>query len=155
MKKNAKAKSFSLKKILVPVDFSNPSKKALQYALPLASQFGAEITLLYVLEPIPYPNDFLASYPLVADNSDLLKAARKELTELSEKLKAGSQPAQTLLRHGNPAHEICAAAKDLGIDLIVISTHGYTGLKHVLLGSTAEKVVRHAPCPVMTVRAPA
>ena len=148
----AESRSVNLKNILVPIDFSEPSRKALEYARQMALGFGASVTLLYVLEPIPYPYDFSASYPLVADNPELLKTAGGKLKELAATLKAGSEPVKSLMRQGNPAHEICAAAQELGIDLIIIATHGYTGLKHVLLGSTAEKVVRHAPCPVLTVR---
>src|ERR1051326_135451 len=139
-----------LKRILVPVDFSEPSRKALQYAQRMAATFGAGITLLYVLEPIPYPNDFGMSYPLITDNTELLKTATEQLNALAAEL-AGAEPAKVLVRNGNAAQQICAAAQELNIDLIVISTHGYSGLKHVLLGSTAEKVVRHAHCPVLTV----
>jgi len=141
-----------LQSILVPTDFSEPSAKALHYALALAKQFDAKITLLHIVEPIGATPDF-AYNPLVLETETVMASARKQLHRLIEK--EGIRPAlikSTVVRNGVPFHEIAQAAATLKIDLIVISTHGYTGLKHVLLGSTAERVVRHAPCPVLVVR---
>lgn len=142
-----------LKQILVPVDFSDPSAKALRYAVPLARQLGATITLIYVNEPVPYPNDFVASFPLLVDDAKIARAAKSRL-ELFCKDEGLAAPLlqAALVRTGKPFQEICKAAQARSIDLIVLATHGYTGLKHALMGSTAEHVVRHAPCPVLTIR---
>jgi universal stress protein A len=143
---------FQLRRILVPVDFSEPSRKALHYAKQFALQFEAEVTVLHVLEPLTYPPDF-AVMPLLPP--DLEEARTREielqLRELAADLGAAIT-ATSLVRSGRPWHEVVECAKELGTDLIVVSTHGYTGLKHALLGSVAEKIVRHAPCPVLVVR---
>jgi nucleotide-binding universal stress UspA family protein len=137
--------AFQLKKILVPVDFSECSTKALQYAIPLAKQFDAELTLLHVVQPYPAVPEM---YPVSAESG---RDADKEL-EVLQRTTCDAVASQTCLRVGTPHLEIVRAAKELGADLIVISTHGHTGLAHVFLGSTAERVVRHAGCPVLVVR---
>jgi nucleotide-binding universal stress UspA family protein len=141
-----------IKSILVPLDFSPSSKKALDYAVEVARQFKAKLTLLHVVEPVATP-DFAASFPLAME-SDELMATAKEQTE--RVVKAGRVPRgiieKVLVRFGRSFHEIAEAARTRKVDLIIISTHGYTGLKHALLGSTTERVVRHAPCPVLVVR---
>jgi universal stress protein A len=142
-----------IRSILVPTDFSAPARQALRHAVALAEQFGAKLTLLNVVEPIGATPDF-AYNPLVLDNEKVIAAALDHLKRLPEK--EGIDPVlieKTVARSGPPYSEICDAAKALKSDLIVIATHGYTGLKHVFLGSTAERVVRHAPCPVFVVRA--
>ena len=141
-----------LRSILVPTDFSKPAAKALGYATALAAQSGARLTLLNVVEPIGATPDFTYS-PLVLENEKVTAAAKEQLRRLIQQ--QGIDPrlmAKALVRHGVPFNEITTAAAKLKVDLIVIATHGYTGLKHVLLGSTAERVVRHAPCPVLVVR---
>jgi universal stress protein A len=141
---------FRLKNILVPVDFSDCSKKALQYAIPLARQFGAEITLLHVVQPyLPVPETGAVDVELV--QVTMRDEGEKELEALRQGL-AGVVPSRTVLRVGNPHVEIIDVAKQLESDLIIVSTHGRTGLAHVFLGSTAERVVRHAGCPVLVVR---
>ncbi|MBI3875397.1 MAG: universal stress protein [Verrucomicrobia bacterium] len=142
---------FKLKSILVPVDFSDCSKKALKYALPFARQFGASITLLYVAH-IPYVGAEVGGIDYALLESEMRTGGMKELDKLAESEVGTEIPRRTLVRVGSPAHEIATAAKELDTDLIIIATHGHTGLKHVFLGSTAEKVVRMAPCPVLTVR---
>ena len=145
-------KPFGISSILVPVDFSKESEKALAYAIPLARQFGARLTLLHAIEPIARP-DFDGAFPLVLQNEKARKFCEGVLKQIVEKLEI--EPAlleKTLVRYGRPFHEISEAARTLKADLIVIATHGYTGLKHTFLGSTAERVVRHAPCPVLVVR---
>src|SRR6266511_1213458 len=141
-----------IKSILVPIDFSPPSKKALDYAVTLARQFKAKLTLLHVVEPVATP-DFAASFPLVMENDKLMAAAKNELERAvkSARIPRGIVE-KILVRFGRSFHEIADAARTRKVDLIVISTHGYTGLKHALLGSTTERVVRHAPCPVLVVR---
>ncbi len=144
-KADASPPAFRLKRILVPVDFSDCSRKALQYAIPFARQFGGELTLLFVVQP----------YPSVPDIGPLDAESTQEAEEHLEavcKTVDPEVPCKPVLRTGNPHLEIIDAAKELDIDLIIISTHGRSGLEHVLLGSTAEKVVRHAGCPVLIVR---
>ena len=137
--------AFQLKKILVPVDFSDCSKKALKYAVAFAQQFGAELTLLHVVEPYPAVPE-MAPYDVedIQDGRRELEALRKQIP--------GTLTSSVALRKGTPLVEIAAAAEDFGSDLIIISTHGHKGLARMFLGSTTEKVVRHAPCPVLIVR---
>jgi universal stress protein A len=139
-----------LKKILVPLDFSEVSEKALRYAIRFAEQFSSRITLLHVIQPMVYPSDFGYPPTLVDTLDDTMQQA------VQEKLRgvANRTPLEvdTMIRLGQPYHEIATVAKELEADLIIITTHGHTGLKHALLGSTAERVVRHAPCPVLTLR---
>jgi universal stress protein A len=142
---------FKLKKILVPVDFSDCSRKALQYAIPFAKQFGASITLLHVVQINFVGGEFGSiDYPLL--ENELKEGRAKLLDRLLQEEIRNDIPADASMRIGQPLSEIIKAAKELEIDLIIISTHGHTGLKHVFLGSTAESVVRYAPCPVLTVR---
>ena len=143
---------FRIKSILVPLDFSPPSKKALDYAVTFARQFKARLTLLHVVEPVATP-DFAASFPLAMENDKLMAAAKNELERAvkSARIPRGIVE-KILVRFGRSFHEIADAARTRKVDLIIISTHGYTGLKHALLGSTTERVVRYAPCLVLVVR---
>lgn len=138
--------------ILVPIDFSPSSKETIDYAVAFARQFKARLTLLHVVEPVATP-DFATSFPLAMDDDKLMAAV---MSELASVVKAARIPRgmveKTLVRRGRSFHEIADAARTRKVDLIIISTHGYTGLKHALLGSTTERVVRHAPCPVLVVR---
>ena len=146
-----KPSPFQLKKILVPIDFSECSKKALRYAIALAKQHGADIRLLYVVPPhYPAAEDNVADY--VRLEADLRAGGEKQLAELAAEEVRSEVHTDTLARIGVPAEQIIAVARKWPSDLIVISTHGHTGLKHVFLGSVAEKIVRQAPCPVLVVR---
>ncbi len=140
-----------LGKILVPIDFSDCSKKALRYALALARQFQAELLCLHVID-IPYGT---SEAGLVVEmqryRSKLQGEGKRSLAELV-RAEAGDISAKPLMRSGTAHQEITRAAGELNADLIVISTHGRTGLGRFLLGSTTERVVRHAPCPVLVVR---
>jgi universal stress protein A len=141
-----------IRSVLVPTDFSQYSEKALEYAIPLAKQFGARLTLLHVIEPVATP-DFEGAFPLALENARAREVCESALKVLSEKF--GNEPAlieRRVVRQGRAFHEIANAARELKSDLIIIATHGYTGLKHTFMGSTAERVVRHAPCPVLVVR---
>ena len=140
-----------LKTILVPVDFSGHSRKALRYAAAFAEQFGARLTLLNISEPRMYAPEF-AAVPLVMERDAELATRRKQLKALARESIEPRLLEKTLVRSGTPFHEITEAARTLRADLIILATHGYTGVKRVLLGSTAERVVRHAPCPVLVVR---
>lgn len=141
---------FKLKRILVPVDFSDCSRKALAYAIPFARQFGATVTLVFVIQPY-MPISDMVPLDVEAIETRMRETGEKELAAL----KASIEPdvkAETAVRIGNPHLEIVRAARDLPADLIILSTHGRTGLSHVLMGSTAERVVRHANCPVLVLR---
>lgn len=142
---------FKLKRILVPIDFSDCSKKALQYALPLAQEHQAALTLLHVVTP------FVGVSELGAVNYGELEATmresgKKQLAKLAADEGLSDVSIDPLVRVGSPTQEILALARSLPADLIVISTHGRTGLKHVFLGSVTEHVVQRAPCPVFVVR---
>ncbi|MBM4160678.1 MAG: universal stress protein [Ignavibacteria bacterium] len=142
-----------LNRILVPVDFSEHSKKALRYAIPFAEQFKASIDLLYVIEPTIYPADFSfgqLGYPNV--ENELRERGSGELDTLIRREIGRRVPAKKVIRMGKAFYEIDQYAREEEIDLIIIATHGHSGVEHVLFGSTAEKVVRHAPCPVLVVR---
>ncbi|NOS69117.1 MAG: universal stress protein [Verrucomicrobia bacterium] len=140
-----------LKHILVPIDFSDCSKKALEYALPFAREHKAVITLLYVAEP-GYGAGEYGGIDYARLEGSMKEEGERELAKIAEEQLHGEVSAVTLVRLGSPSREIIEAAESLPADLIVISTHGRTGLKHVLLGSVAEHVVQRAPCPVLVVR---
>lgn len=138
-----------LRNILVPIDFSRNARKSLRYAIPLAAQFGARITLLHVVRRVVYPTEM----GIVVTNGLLATTTTREhLATLGQKLVPKNLRGKMLVRMGEPFDEIAYIARQLKADLIVCTTHGYTGLKHVMLGSTAERVVRHAPCPVLTLK---
>jgi nucleotide-binding universal stress UspA family protein len=147
---------FCMRRVLVPLDFSEHARKALGYALALARQFGATLVLMHVIEPMVYPADF--GYTPLPDNAleqDFEREARTRLAAIAAEQAAAGFQVEHLVRIGKPYHEIALAATERRADLVVLTTHGYTGLTHVLLGSTAERVLRHAPCPVLVVRDPA
>ena len=143
--------SFRLKRILVPIDFSDCSKKALQYAIPLAKEHQAAITLLHVVQALCPTGDFVAA-DYAALQVEMCATGARNLAKLAVDEVRGKVSADTIVHAGSAALEIITTAKSLPADLIVISTHGRTGLKHVIMGSVAEHVVRHAPCPVLVVR---
>jgi len=137
--------------ILVPTDFSRESKKALQYAIPFARQFNAGIILLNVLQSHYVAGEFgVVDFPTL--ETELKRSSQKQLTVLATKAARNQVPVKLVVRTGSPVAEIINVAGELNTDLIVLATHGHTGLKHVLLGSVAENVVRRAPCPVLVVR---
>ncbi len=145
-------KGFRAQTILVPLDFSEGSRNALRYASSLATQFGGKLWLFYALEPVA-THDF-AYHPLVMGSDEAAAKARHQLETLCRKEGVeASSVAEIIVREGVAHGQITETAKKLKVDLIVIATHGNSGLKHVLLGSTAERVVRHAHCPVLVVRA--
>lgn len=142
----------AIKKILAPTDFSPASENALRYALRLGSEFGSEIMFLHILEPImPLTYDGLALPPTVPepDSCETEKALKALVVSARER---GITKARAMFRRGIPSHEIVETAREMDVDLIVMATHGYTGWKHFAIGSTAERVVRAAPCPVLVVR---
>lgn len=140
------------KKILAPIDFSPASKNAIKYAFRFAEEFGAELTLLHVLEPAPSMS--FNAIPSATPFCEMdFSTAEKNLRSAVASARCGkSERPRWKIRVGVPSHEIVEAAKEADVDLIVIATHGYTGWKHFCIGSTAERVVRAAPCPVLVVR---
>ena len=145
----------TIKKVLVPIDFSDYSKSALRYAVNFAKSFSAEIILIYVVEPIIYPPDFsMGQIAMPTINTDWDNRAKEELDKLAKSENIGNGKVKTIIKTGKPFAEIIETAKEEDIDLIIIATHGHSGVEYILFGSTAEKVVRKAPCPVLTLREP-
>jgi universal stress protein A len=141
-----------LKKILVPIDFSDTSKKALSYAIAFARQFGGKITLLHVVEPYIYPIDpTFAPYPIPVNETGLEKKLELKLSRLKNRFDQELFD-PIVVRKGRAFEQVVQVAKEQETDLIILTTHGYTGFKHVFLGSNSERVVQHAPCPVLVVR---
>jgi universal stress protein A len=142
----------NLKKILVPIDFSPMSKQAFQFALRFAERFGCEIILLHVVEP----ETAIAGTPLAVDifaqPEEDTSAAKAELACLAASSHKHANSFTSAVRIGHAPNEITKAAKEMDVDLIVIATHGYTSWRHLCIGSTAERVVRTAPCPVLVIR---
>jgi nucleotide-binding universal stress UspA family protein len=142
----------NLKKILVPIDFSPMSKAAFQYAVRFAERFGCEIVLLHVIEPV----SAIAGAPLAVDifaqPEEDTTAAKAGLACLAASSGNRRKPFKSAVRIGHAPNEITKAAKEFGVDLIMIATHGYTSWRHLCIGSTAERVARTAPCSVLVVR---
>ncbi len=139
--------------ILVPVDFSAGSEAAAEWAEALSGAFGAKIYLLHVLDTsvsaiVGGPGGVLAPPPPEVLLEEMRGEARSEMARLAARIPAASP----MVREGTPRQEILAVAQELGAGLIVMGTHGRTGLAHLLFGSVAEHIVRHAPMPVFTVR---
>jgi nucleotide-binding universal stress UspA family protein len=145
-----------LHRILMPTDFGKSSENALTYAVAFAQKFGAEVWLLHVVQDLALfdPEAVFATPPLAPPVDQFIAAARTALEHVVKKLDVGGVTVHAEVGVGPPYDEIVRFAKDKNVDLIVMGTHGHTGLAHVLLGSVAEKVVRRAPCPVLTVRHP-
>jgi nucleotide-binding universal stress UspA family protein len=137
--------------ILVPVDFSSYAEHALEYALALAKTLQARLTLLHVLEPLPLSRDATTAFP-EAYLAELERTAQHKLEEDLRRVQDAGLHASTVIAHGIPFQGIVETARQQHVDLIVMGTHGRTGLRHVLVGSVAEKVVRLAPCPVLVTR---
>jgi universal stress protein A len=154
-KKNRPARytPIRLQRILVPIDFSNHSMNALNYAISFAKQFKASIDLVYVIEPAVYPADFsLGQIGFPNIEKELQTHVDDELLSLIKNDIRGQVVSHKAVRTGKPFYEINQYAQERDIDLIIIATHGHSGMEHILFGSTAEKVIRKAPCPVLVVR---
>jgi nucleotide-binding universal stress UspA family protein len=143
------------KKICCPIDFSDASRAAMEVAADLARRTGAELVLLHAY-PIPgytFPDGSVVASPMMQDLADQAERHLEEWRADAAKLAGGKVTTQKAI--GEPAAEIVAFAKAAGADLVVVGTHGRTGLEHALMGSVAERVVRRAHCPVLSVRPPA
>jgi len=144
-----------IQRILVPVDFSETSKQALEYAYFLANRFDAKLEVLHVWRPSEYAGDEMVvltrSEPELTLSTFLRNHADQQLSAFLE----GVPHSNRMLESGEPAQVIAKVAGEGKYDLVVMGTHGRTGLSHMMMGSVAEKVVRLAPCPVLTYRTPA
>jgi len=138
--------NIEIKKILCPVDFSEPGRYAFDYACALARRHEATLELLHVAEPSAYAEDELPPGKISYEQS-----LQQQIEQWAEE--AGC-PAETHLMTGIPYIEIVKRAKEIHANMIVIGTHGRSGIQHLLIGSVAERVVRTASCPVLTVRHP-
>lgn len=145
----------TIKKILIPVDFSNYSKNALVYAKNFCNAFNPQYYFIYVIEPIVFPADFSMgqiAFPMVDNQANV--RAKEELEIFVKSVFVDCPNTNFLIKNGKPFIEIIEAARQLDIDLIITASHGQTGVEHLLFGSTAEKIVRKAPCPVLSLRDP-
>jgi nucleotide-binding universal stress UspA family protein len=164
------ATPMEVQKTLVPIDYSDDSQGALHWGASLAEKYGAKLLLLHVIpkavdELLPERGAFVSAslcggvsapgtqpfrnQPIIVD---LVDKADTELHDFAEQNLKGTRPVQVKVAVGKPAEEILRVAREEKVDLIVMGTHGRTGVRHLLLGSVAEDVSRHAPCPVFTVR---
>ncbi len=145
----------NISKVLVPIDFSDYSKSALKYAVNFVKHFEAQLFLVYVVEPVIYPPDFsMGQIAIPSVDLEMDKRAIDELNKLAEQEIPAEIKVKSIVKTGKPFIEIIETATEENVDLIIIATHGHTGMEHILFGSTAEKVVRKAPCPVLTLREP-
>jgi nucleotide-binding universal stress UspA family protein len=142
-----------IRTILFPTDFSNGARAAMDHAVSLARDYKAKLILLYVIQDISIAEWYIPSSLSVTDLvEDMQRSAGKEMDKWAAEVSAKVKEVEKLVVRGVPFVEIIKTAKEMDADLIVIGTHGRTGIDHMLFGSTAEKVVRKAPCPVLTVR---
>ena len=143
----------TIKTILCPTDFSEPSLLGLSTAVELAAIFKAEIKIVYVLPVLPpSPTDPNFEFEVPEYENILHKDSEKKLEEIIKAQVPAGIKATAEVGHGSPAKEIVRIAEEEKIDLIVIATHGGAGWHHLVMGSVAEKGIRHAPCPVYAVR---
>jgi nucleotide-binding universal stress UspA family protein len=142
-----------IKTILFPTDFSNGARAAMDHAISLSKDYNAKLILLYVIQDISIAEWYIPSSISVTDLvEDMQKSAWNEMNKWNTEVSAKVKDVEKMVVRGVPFVEIIKTAKNKNADLIVIGTHGRTGIDHMLFGSTAEKVVRKAPCPVLTVR---
>ncbi|MBN1831184.1 MAG: universal stress protein [Deltaproteobacteria bacterium] len=149
---------FTIKKILCPTDFSEPSYVGLKTANDLAAHFSAELILVHVVTPFHYPGPPGAVGTLGFNPApyfeEMVEASEKSLTEVARNKISPDLSARTTLLKGNAVDQIVNLAQSEKVDMIVTATHGWTGWRRFISGSVAERVVRHATCPVLTVPAP-
>ena len=140
--------------VLVPIDFSPYAEHALDYAVAFAQKLQARVTLLHVIQPPLVAGADMGVWPSPAFVDELEAAITSDMEGYLARVTAAGLAGEIAVVHGVPFQEILDTAKARQVDLIVMGTHGRTGLSHVLLGSVAEKVVRLAPCPVLVARQP-
>ena len=144
----------AVQRFLVPIDFSEYANQALDYAINLAGKINARLTLLHVIQSIPLGGADMGVTLPYTYVQDLEAEIMQSMESYRARVTAAGLAGEIVVVHGVPFHEILETAKTQQVDLIVMGTHGRTGLQHVLLGSVAEKVVRLAPCPVLVARQP-
>ncbi len=149
-RKIRKPSGLKIENVLVPIDFSERSIELLEYARALSRQFGADLHLVHVNEP-DYPLVSMMGMPLALPPVQVAQGVRRHLKDVATKRGLELEPGNVHALEGRPFEEICRLACAKAIDLIVVSTRGNTGLKHLLLGSTAERIVRYSPCPILVV----
>ena len=143
----------NIQRILAPTDFSELSKQGLTSALELAETFGAKLLLLHVVEPPPYPVEGIVPSHLGATLlDDLERQASKDLAQMLSETPGSKIEVTRRVVAGIPYRKIVEVAEEEKSDLIVMTTHGRTGFSHLVMGSVTEKIVRMAPCPVLTIR---
>ena len=146
-------KSFTT--ILAAVDFSENSDLAFDYAESLATAFNASLVVMHVIDNLVYAPGFDMPYPFIEElDKELTESAKTMMARFCESRLAGNAKYTTIIETGTPYREIIRAAENTAASLIVLGTHGRSGLDRVVFGSTAERVVRRAPCPVLTVPLP-
>ncbi len=144
---------YSIRKILAPTDFSDHSGHALGYARTFAERWSAELHLLNVIEPAVFPTEAgLTPIGTMKLGEEMETAAELQLKKIASSDQLDGLQIRTGVAHGRASTAIIEYARRNDIDLIIIATHGRRGLEHLIFGSTAERVVREAPCPVLTVR---
>jgi nucleotide-binding universal stress UspA family protein len=148
-----KAIAMPSKHILAPTDFSEASNQALDYAITFAGKLQARLTVLHVVELFPLGRADMTTVP-EAYIEDLKREANLLMQSYLARITAAGLTGDVVIMHGTPFQEIMDVAKEQHADLIIMGTHGRTGLPHLLLGSVAERLVRLAPCPVLVVRPP-
>jgi nucleotide-binding universal stress UspA family protein len=145
----------TVSKILVAVDFSSSSKIAVEYAGALAKVLQSTVTLFHVYQMPDLMNSIVPGADNAVDAEKDRALARRWLEELrAEAQKHIDVEMRVVVEHGSPAQEIISLSRSGGFDMVVMGTHGRTGLRHVLMGSVAEAVVRRALCPVLTIHLP-
>jgi nucleotide-binding universal stress UspA family protein len=146
-------RAFKIKTVLVPTDFSEESLKAVAYARALLNYFAGLAHLVYVHDiDFAYAVPALLTSPPLISSGEVEQRLRKDLGKLAKQFELPGSTAERHVRTGRAYGQICEVASEIGAELIVIATHGRTGLRRLMLGSTAERVVQHAPCPVLVVR---
>ncbi len=140
-----------IRKILCPIDFSPPSRNALRYANEFAKAMKAKITVMHVIQPQPIPTD--VNVPYIPTELELEQAAKEDIAHLIRETISAGVLVEQVMAFGLPSECIVQQAKKDDVDIIILGTHGRSGLSRLLMGSTAENVIRHATCPILVVKA--
>ena len=141
-----------IKKILVPVDFSENSQKILRTAVDFAARFKAEVVIVFVVQSFDdYSGFFVPHMPIIQLEEEMVKSAREKMKSFVAETLDDSIPQATAILSGDVVEEVNRFAGEQKVDLIIMGTHGYKGLDKILFGSVAEKIVKTAPCPVLTI----
>ena len=147
----------SPKRVLWPTDLSELSLHGGRYAHGFRDLFGAHLSVLHVIPPPLSPDmsvTIAAEIPMTVGEPEVIEASRKAIIRMLEEHFDGADKVEIDVFYGNPWQAICVWAEEHEIDLIAVATHGRTGIGHARIGSTAERIVQHAPCPVLTVKDP-